>query len=145
MNALDAGLLREIFATGGEQSRRDRMTLRKPPKFDQLLLGAALAAGLIASSHAQGSIKILMPAEDTCAALVHAMNAGDTTAMLSLGGWALGFLSGIAQQAGKDILHNTTSQGLLDQLTAACQKEPDKPMSSIVAEMATTLLAALPN
>ena len=118
-------------------------TIGQQAKIIGLLLGAVVMTAPVGKARAQTGIKLLMPAEDSCAALVHAMDSGDTTVMLSLGGWAFGFLSGIAQQSGKDILRNTTSQGLLDQLTAACQKSPDKPMSSIVEQLATALLAGV--
>jgi hypothetical protein len=118
-------------------------TVGQQTKIIGLLLGAVLTAAPLGEARAQTGIKLLMPAEDSCAALVHAMDSGDTTVMLSLGGWAFGFLSGIAQQSGKDILRNTTSQGVLDQLTAGCQKSPDKPMSSILEQLATTLMAGV--
>lgn len=109
------------------------------------MLGAALLAmALTVPAYAEPSIKILVPSDDNCAALVTAMNNGDTSTMLSLGGWALGFLSGIAQQTGKDILRSTTSEGLLDQLSEECQKDPTKPMSAIVEQMSSTLMANVP-
>lgn len=119
-------------------------TVGHQAKIVGLFLGAVVMAAPVGAARAQTGIKLVMPAEDSCAALVHATDSGDTTVMLSLGGWAFGFLSGIAQQSGKDILRNTTSQGLLDQLTAACQKSPDKPMSAIVEQMAATLMAGAP-
>lgn len=117
-------------------------------KFARLnpMLGVSLLAiAFAAPAYAEPSIKILVPSDDNCAALVTAMNNGDTATMLSLGGWALGFLSGVAQQTGKDILRSTTSESLLDQLSATCQKDPTKPMSAIVEQMSITLMADVPD
>src|SRR6185312_11345823 len=77
----------------------------------RMLIFAGLA--LTAPAMAQQRIKILAPSEDTCSALTAAMDAGDTSKVLSLGGWALGFLSGIAQESGKDILRDVTSELIL--------------------------------
>jgi hypothetical protein len=34
-----------------------------------------------------------------------------------------------------------TSQGLMDRIADTCQRQPDKPMSSVVMEIANALLA----
>jgi hypothetical protein len=101
-----------------------------------------LAVAAIASpGHAQNGIRILIPREDTCSAFLAAFNGDDRVALLSLGGWALGYLSGIAQQIGKDILHDMTSEILMDRIADGCQRQPSKPMSSVVMEIANALLA----
>ncbi len=105
-------------------------------------IATLLLVALVAPAAAQPSIKILQPAEDTCAAFVQAMDAKDATQVLSLGGWALGFLSGVAEGRQKDILHDTTSEGVLDRLYAACQAQPAQPISSILETMARSLAAA---
>lgn len=103
---------------------------------------AVLALLAIASpSHAQKGIKILIPSDDTCNAFIAALNSSDRAAMLDLGGWALGYLSGLAQQSGKDILHDVTSQSLMDRIADSCQRQPNRPMSSVVMEIGNSLLA----
>ena len=101
-----------------------------------------LALVAIASpGHAQQGIRILIPSDDTCDAFIAALNGGDRAAMLDLGGWALGYLSGIAQQSGKDILHDLTSESLMDRIAETCQRQPSSPMSTVVMAIANSLLA----
>jgi hypothetical protein len=95
-------------------------------------------------SQAQKGIRVLIPRENTCSAFLAAFNGDDRVAMLDLGGWALGYLSGIAQQSGKDILRDMTSEILMDRIADACQHQPGKPMSSVVMEIANSLLAGAP-
>lgn len=104
---------------------------------------AAVSASAAAPTATQ-PIKLLIPSQDTCPAFVQALNSGDTTTMLSLGGWALGFLSGVAQASGKDILGDTTSQAVMDQIAEACKDDPDKPISSIVETLSQSLSASAP-
>jgi hypothetical protein len=92
----------------------------------------------------QPGLKILIPSDDSCAAFVTAMNSDDSAAMLNLGGWALGYWSALVEQTGKDILQNTTSQGLLDRLATECEAQPNTALSSIVAAMGRALLAGQP-
>ncbi|HEY1506681.1 MAG TPA: hypothetical protein VGF92_20425 [Stellaceae bacterium] len=94
------------------------------------------------ASRAQKGIRLLIPADDTCSAFIAALNSSDRAAMLDLGGWALGYLSGMAQQSGKDILHDVTSEGLMDRIAEACQRQPGSQMSSIVMQIGNSLLAA---
>lgn len=90
---------------------------------------------------AQQGIRILIPSDDTCTAFIAALDSSDSAAMLDLGGWALGYLSGLAQQSRKDILHDVTSQSLMDRIADACQRQPSRAMSSVVMEIGNTLLA----
>ena len=104
------------------------------------LFALALIA-IATASGAQNGIRVLMPREDSCSAFLAAFNSDDRVALLALGGWALGYLSGIAQQSGKDILRDMTSEILMDRIADACQRQPSKPMSSIIMEIANSLLA----
>ncbi|MGH7035592.1 MAG: hypothetical protein ACREFL_17825 [Stellaceae bacterium] len=104
------------------------------------MAGLALVA-LTAPAAAQPPIKILAPSEDSCAALTAAMDSRDTPKVLSLGGWALGFLSGIAQESGKDILRDATSELVLDRLYESCKAQPARPMTLLVEELAESLAA----
>jgi HdeA/HdeB family protein len=107
-------------------------------------LGALVAVALFAwtsTSEAQQGIKVLIPSDDTCNAFIAALNSSDRSAMLDLGGWALGYLSGVAQQSGKDILHDVTSQSVMDRIADACQRQPNRDLSSIVIEIGNALLA----
>ena len=108
-----------------------------------LAAGLALAA-LASPGEAQKGVRILIPRENTCGAFVAAYNGDDRLAMLDLGGWALGYLSGIAQQSGKDVLRGLTSEILMDRIADSCQRQPNKPMSSVVIEIANSLLAGVP-
>ena len=105
-----------------------------------ILAGLALVA-LAAPASAQQRIKILAPSEDTCAALNAAMDARDNGNVLSLGGRALGFLSDIAQESGKDILRDVTSELVLDRLYESCKAQPASPMTLLVEELAESLVA----
>lgn len=111
------------------------MKIRRPCLVALALVAVALPG------HAQKGIRVLIPREDTCSAFLAAFNGDDRLAMLDLGGWALGYLSGIAQQSGKDILRDVTSESLMDRIADSCQGQPNKPMSSIVMEIANALLA----
>ncbi len=96
---------------------------------------------LTSPSAAQQSIKVLTPTDDSCAAFVDAMKTGDPPAkMAALGGWALGFLSGVAQGTGIDILRGATTQSVMSQLYDECSKQPNKPMSLVLEEMARSLV-----
>ena len=111
--------------------------------FQRCLIVLALVA-TASPGYAQQGIRILIPSDDTCDAFIAALNGGDRSAMLDLGGWALGYLSGIAQQSGKDILHDLTSESLMDRIAETCQHQPSSPMSTIVMAIANSLLAAAP-
>ena len=107
--------------------------------FQACLVALALAAA--APAAAQKGIRILIPRDDTCSAFLAAFDGDDRLALLDLGGWALGYLSGIAQQSGRDILRDMTSEILMDRIADACQRQPNRPMSAIVSEIANSLLA----
>lgn len=97
-----------------------------------------LAAGT--SSAAQQTVKILTPSSDSCAAFMVAMESGDPTKVAALGGWALGFMSGVAQGTNVDILRDATAQGVMSRLYSDCQKQPGRPMSVILEEIARSLV-----
>jgi hypothetical protein len=105
-----------------------------------LALSVALT-GIASPGQAQPGIRILIPSDDTCNAFIAALNSSDRAAMLDLGGWALGYLSGLAQHSGKDILHDVTSQSLMDRIADACERQPNRAMSAVVMELGNTLLA----
>ena len=110
-----------------------------------VLLAAVAMMATVLSATAQTppqSLKILIPTDDTCTAYVAAMNTEDRAAMLNLGGWALGYWSALAEQTGRDILRDTTSQALLDRLATECQAQPTTPMSSIVEAIGRSLVSA---
>lgn len=104
-------------------------------------LVALTLAAIAAPSHAQPGIRVLIPSDDNCNAFIAALNSGDRATLLDLGGWALGYLSGIAQQSGKNILGQATSESLMDGIAASCQRDPNRTMSAVVMEMANSLLA----
>jgi hypothetical protein len=104
------------------------------------LVALALTA-IVSPAKAQPGIRVLIPSDDSCDAFVAALNNGDRATMLNLGGWALGYLSGIAQQSGKNILGQATSESLMDSIAESCQRDPNRAMSAIVMEMGNSLLA----
>lgn len=106
------------------------------------LMALAALIALADGANAQPGIKLLIPRDDTCGALLDALDNGDRGTLLDLGGWALGYLSGIAQQSGRDILRNTTSESLIDRVAETCQRDPKRALSSVVMEIAQSLLAA---
>lgn len=106
----------------------------------RILAGLAIVA-VAGPAAARPEIKILMPSEDTCAAFTAAMDSGDAQRVLGLGGWALGFLSGIAHASGQDILRNATSELIFDQLYDRCKAQPTRPMTVLLQEIAESLSA----
>jgi hypothetical protein len=97
---------------------------------------------IASTGHAQQrGIRVLIPSDDTCNAFVAALNSGDRATMVDLGGWALGYLSGVAQQSGKNILGQTTSEAVMDRIAESCQRGPDRAMSAVVMEIANGLMA----
>jgi hypothetical protein len=95
---------------------------------------------LASPSGAQQSLKVLTPTDDTCAAFVSAMDSGDPPKVAALGGWALGFLSGVAQGAGVDILRGATAESVMNRLYAACHSQPSRQMSLVLEEIARSLV-----
>ncbi len=69
------------------------------------------------------------------------MKTGDPKSLLPLAGWALGFLSGIAQGTGKDILRNADDQQVMARLYSDCSKEPSLAMSVALERLAQTLVS----
>ncbi|HEX3970014.1 MAG TPA: hypothetical protein VHX19_01755 [Stellaceae bacterium] len=110
-------------------------------KLTQRCLIAIALVTFAAPAYAQPGIRVLIPSDDSCNAFVAALNSGDRATMLDLGGWALGYLSGIAQQSGKNILGPVTSESLMDSIAESCQRDPSRAMSAVVMEMGNSLLA----
>ena len=104
-------------------------------------LTALALVAIATAADAQQGIKLLIPNEATCSGFLAALDNGDREAMLSIGGWALGYLSGVAEQSGKDILRDTTSEALMDRIAQTCQSQPQREMSSVVIEIANSWLA----
>jgi hypothetical protein len=104
-------------------------------------VGVTLAVITLASpSVAQQSIKVLTLTDDTCTAFMAAIDSGDRNKAVGMGGWALGFLSGVAQGTGVDILRGATAQSVTNRLYSACQDQPGRPMSLVLEEMARSLV-----
>jgi hypothetical protein len=61
-------------------------------------VGIALAIVALANAApAQQTLKILTPSDDSYAVFMIATDSDDPRWVLALGGWALGFLSGVVQ------------------------------------------------
>jgi hypothetical protein len=98
---------------------------------------------LCTTANAQQTVRVLTPSTDTCFAYTHAMEVNDNPVLTAgLGGWALGFFSGVAQGAGKDILRNVEAPDLFRQLYSLCKARPGQPLSVAAEEVARDLLAA---
>jgi len=100
---------------------------------------------ILAASHpalAQQSVRILTPAEDSCSTFTKAMDANDQVRLAALSGWALGFLSGVAQGSAVDFLRNEEAPKLFTRLYAVCSNQPTKPLSVATEEMARAFLAS---
>jgi len=104
-------------------------------------LVALMLAFVASPAAAQPGIRVLIPSDDSCTAFIAALNNGDRATMLDLGGWALGYLSGVAQQSGKNILGQATSESLMDKIAESCQRDPNRAMSSVVMDIANALMA----
>jgi hypothetical protein len=106
---------------------------------------AVLAFAIVTASHAvsaqQKTVRILTPSSDTCSAYTKAMDAKDEPRLAGLAGWALGYLSGVAQGSGVDFLRDEEAPKLFTRLYAGCSTQPSKPLSLVVEEMARALLA----
>jgi HdeA/HdeB family protein len=106
------------------------------------IVTALIVLSVTSPSAAQQTFKILTPSDDTCAAFTAAMDSGEPPKTLAaLGGWALGFLSGVAQGTGIDILRNETMESVIKRLYHDCHEQPTKPMSLVLEEIANTLVA----
>jgi hypothetical protein len=62
--------------------------------------------------------------------------------LVGFSGWFLGFLSGMAQGTGIDFLRDANEEDLNKRLYDDCRAQPDKPLSSVVEEMAKKLMAS---
>jgi hypothetical protein len=95
-----------------------------------IALATAWTIGAACSpADAQRTVQILTPTTDTCRAYTAATVARDQNALLGLGGWVVGYLSGFAQGAQIDFLKNETVAGLSRRLYDACLKRPEMPLS----------------
>jgi hypothetical protein len=104
-----------------------------------LLLWAAVAAS--SPALAQHTVRVLTPSSDVCRSFTAAMDASDTAPLLALSGWALGFLSGVAQGTGIDFLRDQDGSKLLVRLYSECSKQLNELLSLAVEEMANALVA----
>jgi hypothetical protein len=87
---------------------------------------------------ARDAVRVLTPTDDTCRAFTDAMVSGDNAT--ALGGWFIGFLSGVAQSTGVDFLRKATVQQLGMRLYNDCQRQPNKALSLAAEEIARELL-----
>jgi hypothetical protein len=60
--------------------------------------------------------------------------------VLTLSGWAIGYVSGVAQGTGKDILRSANNLSVLNQVYDDCEKQPDKPFSLVLEELTRRLV-----
>jgi hypothetical protein len=117
--------------------KENRCALRRT--LAALAAAALLVSTLVPPANAQQNIKILTPTNDSCAIFTTAMDSGDPK-VVALSGWALGFLSGVAQGTGVDILRGATAEGVMNRLYRDCQKQPGGAVSVVLEEMARSLV-----
>jgi len=109
-----------------------------------MIKGVAIALAIAAActpALAQQTVRILTPTADTCRAYTAATAARDQTAMVGLGGWVVGYLSGFAQGTRTDFLHNEDVARLSSALYNDCLKRPEMPLSIAAHELAKKLIA----
>lgn len=107
-----------------------------------------LAGAIVVSSSEAGadqSIQLLAPPVDTCRAYTAAVFGNNRMTLVGYSGWFLGFLSGMAQGTGIDFLRDANQEDLNKRLYDECRAQPDKPLSSVAAEMAKKLMASHQN
>ena len=98
-------------------------------------------SSVIGQTVAEPTVRILTPNVDSCSAYVKSMETNDNpTLMAGLGGWALGFLSGVAQGTDKDILRDAKAPDLFRQLYSLCKAQPGLPLSIAAEQMARALI-----
>jgi hypothetical protein len=115
---------------------------RKAPRMIRAAWVALAMVILASPAVAQQTIKILTPTDDTCAAFMATIDSASNPAKtVGLGGWVLGFLSGFAEGAGRDILRGATAEAVMTRLYAACQRQPNRLMSMVLEEMARSLVS----
>jgi hypothetical protein len=111
------------------------------PALNMVALATPLMLVLTHANAQQQSVKILTPTEDTCDAYTSAIDANEQQLLLGLGGWAIGYFSGVAQGAEIDFLRETSAPVLFKQLYSICLSTPDKPLSVAAEAMARELIA----
>ena len=108
----------------------------------QFFLLAGVIVGLSTPAMAQPTIKIQTPASDSCAAFVRALDANEEPLLLTLGAWATGYLSGVAQDTGIDFLRNVepSNQSVFLRLESECRRQPQQPMSVVLQEISRAMI-----
>jgi hypothetical protein len=94
---------------------------------------------------ADQAVKLLTPPVDTCRAYTAAVFGNNRMTLMGFSGWFLGFLSGMAQGSGIDFLGDADVEDLNKRLYESCRAQPDKSLSSVVEEMAKSLMASHQN
>jgi len=112
----------------------------------KLALSAVLiiaAVGNIKAASAQQSIKILTPTSDSCAAFVEALDTNQEPLLVALGGWATGYLSGVAQGTGIDFLRSVEpgNASVFLRLRKECQRQPKELLSVALENISREMIA----
>jgi hypothetical protein len=118
-----------------------RMNKSKKIVRSAIVLALAIVMGGSETGADQG-IKLLAPPVDTCRAYMAAVFGNNRMTLVGFSGWFLGFLSGKAQGTGIDFLRDADQEDLNKRLYESCRAQPDEPFSSVVEEMAKTLMAS---
>ena len=109
----------------------------------KLLLSAVCVAAQIGVGSAIAQIKILTPNSDSCAAFVKALDENEQPLLGALGGWAIGYLSGVAQGTGIDFLRNIKPPNteVFLRIYAECRKRPSQLMSVVLEALSRQMIA----
>lgn len=114
---------------------------------NKLARTAALIIAIAAyaqSAVAQQSIKILTPNSDSCAVFVQALNTNQEPLLLvTLGGWATGYLSGFAQGTGIDFLRpiEPGNTSVFLRLAKECEQQPKEHLSIVLQKISRDMIA----
>ena len=111
--------------------------------FDVEVFGFVLALTAFSTNAlAQNNITVLTPTTDSCLSYTRAIEANDFMLTEGVNGWALGYLSGVAQATGIDILRDAAAPDLFRQLYSVCKAEPRQLLSAALEGIARNLIAA---
>lgn len=93
---------------------------------------------------AQQTIKLLTPNSDSCAAFVEALNSDKqpSLALITLAGWATGYLSGVAQASRIDFLRpiEPGNASVFLRIEKECKQQPHELLTVVMAKIAGDMI-----
>lgn len=118
-------------------------------KMNRLAQLATLITAIVCHAQyavAQENIKILTPNSDSCAVFIQALNTNQESqlsTLIALGGWATGYLSGVAQGTGIDFLRavQPPNTSVFLRLEKECQQQPKERLSIVLEKLSREMIA----